>query len=281
MINKNHFFTIIVGVILALGGCYQSDPDSQIKKRTIKDSGDIIFSGYGWKIKKSTNPVGPGPNIFGGTDSSVWVDDNGYLHMKIAYLNGKWQSSEVICTENTGFGTYIFTIGSDLTPMNENIVLGLFTWDDNTFYSQANSEVDIEFARWFKANDSLLLTTSVQPVVFDNAIPFAERSHKPQMLVSKLKKPSTHAFEWRANFIQWNSYAGKTFPGVEEIAKWRFDLNNPSRVKTEGGKSSKPIIIPEPGNTTNARINLWLLNGRAPSDGKPFEVIIERFDYLP
>lgn len=276
----NSLFLLLV-CAASFFGCEQSDPNSQIKPKIINDSGDIVFSGYGWKIKKSTVPVGPGPNIFGGTDSNVWVDQNGYLHLKIAFLNGKWQSSELICTENTGYGTYIFTLGSDVTKMNENIVLGLFTWDDNTFYSQANSEVDIEFARWFKANDTLLLTTSVQPVVFDNATPFTERTFKPQMSVSKLKYPSTHAFEWHADNITWNSYSGRSFPGIEKIANWSFSKNNQPRVKTEGGKSSVPIIIPEPGNTTNARINLWLLNGRAPSDNKPFEVIIERFDYLP
>ncbi len=279
--NFKQLTYILVGMSIGLWSCEQSDPNAQNKPKIIKDSGDIIFSGYGWKIKKSTVPVGPGPNVFGGTDSSVWVDDYGYLHMRIAYINGKWQSSEVVCTENTGYGTYIFTLGSDVTPMNENIVLGLFTWDNNSFYTQANSEVDIEFARWFKANDSLLLTTSVQPVVFDNAIPFAERSHKPQMVVSKLKQPSTHAFEWRADNIAWNSYAGRSYPGVDKIASWNFSKNNQPRVKTEGGKSSLPIIIPEPGATTNPRINLWLLNGRAPSNGKPFEVVIERFDYIP
>ncbi len=277
LIQKSLFTVILISFIF---GCEQSDPDSNNSKRIIKDSGDFIFSGFGWKIKSSNTPVGPGPNIFDGSDSNVWVDDNGYLHLKITNKNGKWQSSEVICTENTGYGTYIFTLGSDVSKMNENIVFGLFTWDNNTFYSQGNSEVDIEFAKWFKANDSLLLTTSVQPVVFDNAVPFEERTHKPQMNVSKLKYPSTHAFDWRADNIEWNSYSGRVYPGVEKIASWNFSKSNQPRVKTEGGKSSLPIVIPEPGSTTNARINLWLLNGRAPSDGKPFEVIIERFDYL-
>lgn len=259
--------------------CEQSDPDSIAKKRTIKDSGDFVFSGYGWKIKSSTTPVGPGPNYFSKTNT--WIDSNGFLHLIVSNNNGRWESAEVICTENTGYGTYIFTIGNDISKMNENLVLGLFTWDDNTFYSDGNSEVDIEFSKWFKKSDSLLLTCSVQPVVFDNSIPYSERTNKPSMIVSKLSYPSTHGFKWTSNDIQWYSYSGKSYPGIEEIANWRFDKTNPSRVKLEGGKSSNPIVIPQPGNSTNARMNLWLLNGKIPSDGKNFEVIIEKFQFIP
>ena len=272
---------LFCSICYLFASCEQSDPNSILRNRVIKDSGDFVFSGFGWRIKSSTFPVGPGPNVFSKEKSNVWLDSNGYLHLKITNNNGKWQSSEIICTENTGYGTYIFTLGNDITKMNENIVLGLFTWDDNTFASQANSEVDIEFARWFKANDSLLLTTSVQPVLFDNSVPFEERTHKPAMIVSKMKQATTHAFKWTDKEIVWNSYVGKSYPGLEQIANWRYDLTNQPRVKTEGGRSSKPIVIPQPGNTTNARMNLWLLNGLAPTNGKTFEVIIEKYDFIP
>jgi hypothetical protein len=258
--------------------CEQSDPPTG--KQVIKDSGDLIFSGYGWKIKSSTFPVGPGPCYFNG-DSCVWVDKQGRLHMEIAYINGKWQTSEIINTANTGYGTYIFTVDSDISNFNDRVVLGLFTWDNNTFIDQGNSEVDIEFAKWFKASDTLMLTTSVQPVSFENSTPYAERTYKPLMQVSKLKKTTTHAFKWTPDEITWSSYAGDQFPGTEQIASWRFDKSNQSRVKIEGGISSKPIVIPAPGATTNARINLWLLNGLPPSDNKPVEVILKSFEFIP
>jgi hypothetical protein len=56
----------------------------------------------------------------------VWVDKDGLLHLRIAYINGKWQSSEVICTENMGYGTYVFCLESNVANINERIVLGLF-----------------------------------------------------------------------------------------------------------------------------------------------------------
>ena len=60
-----------------------------------------------------------------------------------------------------------------------------------------------------------------------------------------------------------------------------LDLNNPPRTKDEGGQTSDPIIIPAPGATTHARMNLWLLNGAAPTNGQPYEVIIRLFSYEP
>lgn len=267
-------------LLLPIYSCKQSDPPDG-KNRVIRDSGDLVFSGYGWNIKSSTGPVGPGPNYFNGSDSMVWVDSKGYLHLRIARINGRWQSSEVICTENSGYGTYVFCLESDVANFNERVVLGLFTWDDNSFQEQANSEVDIEFSKWFRANDSLTLTYSIQPVIFDNPIAYSERSFKPVMQVSKLKQPSTHIFNWRADQVIWNSYTGSVYPGGSPLASWSFNLNNPVRTKIEGGRVSNPIIIPAPGATTRARMNLWLLNGLPPSDGKPVEVVIRSFEYIP
>ncbi len=281
---KNWMQRIGIATSLTLGfslfstACEQSDPPN--KPTVIRDSGDIIFSGYGWKIKESSWPVGPGPNVFN-KDSLVWVDSKGYLHLRIDFINGRWQTSEVVCTENTGYGTYIFTVGSDVATLNERVVVGLFTWDNNSFFSAANSEVDIEFSKWFNANDSLTLTYSVQPVIFDNPIAYSERSHKPKMAVSALKGVTTHAFTWRPELISWKSFLGDTYPGNQQIASWQFDNTNQPRVKTEGGISSDPIVIPEPGVTTNPRINLWLLGGQGPSDGKPVELIIRSFKYIP
>ena len=38
--------------------------------------------------------------------------------------------------------------------------------------------------------------------------------------------------------------------------------------------------IPKPGGQ-NARLNLWLFNGAAPSNGQPVEVIVSGFAFTP
>jgi hypothetical protein len=39
--------------------------------------------------------------------------------------------------------------------------------------------------------------------------------------------------------------------------------------------------IPPATEGTNARINLWLFNGRPPADGKEIEVVIREFTFSP
>jgi hypothetical protein len=161
-----------------------------------------------------------------------------------------------------------------------NTVLGLFTWDNNTLQSQANSEVDIEVSRWGNPNQNNTLHTSVQPVWFGSFYPERTRGHA--LPEAARTQPTTHEFRWAPEEITWTSYLGpKSANNV--IATWKFDLTNPARVKQEGGITSAPIIIPAPGTTTNARMNLWLMQdqNQGPTGGQTYEVVIRSFTYQP
>ncbi len=266
-------------LVSGLYSCRQSDPPAfEIKEQ---DKGDISFSGYEWYIKSTTQAVGPGPNIFSGSEENIWVDSLGYLHLKITKNGNEWHCSEVISTAEMKYGTYVWTVAGDLTTFNEKAVLGLFSWNSHSFQTQANSEVDIEFSRWGEINDSTLLTYSNQPVWFSITGPYQERSIKPSMEVSTLKESTTHAFVWTSSNISWYSYKGDQYPGVELIASWEFDNGNPPRRKYEGTGVSDEIIIPAPEDSTNARMNLWLLNGEPPADESETEVVIKSFEYIP
>ena len=131
------------------------------------------------------------------------------------------------------------------------------------------------------ANDSLLLTTSVQPVWFDNAAPYPERTRKPKMQASMLKHTCTSMFKWTPDLITWETYEGSDYPGTNKLASWSFDKSNLPRTKTEGGRTSDPFVIPATSDSTNVRFNLWLLNGQAPSDNKEPEVVIKSFRFIP
>lgn len=170
---------------------------------------------------------------------------------------------------------------SNVADIEKNVVYGFFTWDNTSFLEQANSEVDIEFSKWGKSSDSLTLTQSVQPVWFNIPAPYIERTNHPQININKIRFPSSHAFTWTDSLITWKSYEGTDYPGTNLIASWRFDKNNQARTKLEGGKESNPIVIPKPGSDTHARINLWLLNGIAPSDNKEVELIVKEFKFIP
>lgn len=107
---------------------------------TYPGPGQILFSGYIWDVRNS-DLSGPGPNYWSNNTENVWLDENGYLHLKITYTDGKWVCPEVR-TQTLGYGTYTFYTASNIDALDKNVVLGLFAYKDDSH------EVDIEFSRW-------------------------------------------------------------------------------------------------------------------------------------
>jgi len=71
----------------------------------------ITWSGYIWKVKAQyKEATDPGPNYFSDSYDSVYVDKLGNLHMKIRKINNVWYSSEIINTEQFGYGKYTVNI---------------------------------------------------------------------------------------------------------------------------------------------------------------------------
>ena len=102
----------------------------------------ISFSGYSWYVENSAQPVNPGPNCWSNSPENVWVDENGWLHLKITYSNGHWYCAELTSTRTFGYGTYAFYTASRIDTLDKNVVLGLFAYKDDSH------EVDIEFSKW-------------------------------------------------------------------------------------------------------------------------------------
>ncbi len=278
--QKKLFGIFLLAITVGFTACYQSEPPAI----NTEEKGDIAFSGYQWKIKSSAagQVVGPGPNVFSRSLDNVWLDANNMLHLKITKVGSQWRCSEVVSTKEFGYGTYIFTTASDLTTLNERAVLGLFTWNDYSFQTQGNSEIDVEFARWGDSSDTSLLTYSVQPVWFSQPGPYAERTRRPAMQVSKLKKTCVHVFKWTADLVTWASYEGEVYPtNSPPLCSWSYDKSNRTRQKLEGNQVSNPIVIPAPEDSTNVRFNLWLLNGQGPANNNQAEVVIKDFRFIP
>ncbi len=221
---------------------------------TIRNPRTIFFSGYEWWVKVSAPKVGPGPNYFSDSEENVWVDNQDQLHLKITNKNGKWYCAEVILNESLGYGNYIFKLASKVGQINENAVLGLFTWDDhapNEFYR----EIDIELSRWGVANGPNAQYV-VQPYDYPgNLIKWMQ----PFELDS-----STHIFVWQPDSISFLSVKGHqtSAPYDSLIQYWNYTGPN----------------IPTSGEE-NARINLWLFRGQSPTDTSEIEVIISKFEY--
>jgi hypothetical protein len=206
----------------------------------------VAFSGYGWGVKSSPL-TGPGPNIFSDSPENVSVDASGALHMRITHRDGQWQCAEVILDRSLGYGTYSFTIASPVGALDPNVVLGLFTWDDDPAYN--HREIDIELARWGNAADP----TNAQYVVQ----PYATAGNLKRFL-QPATAPSVQSFAWASKSV---TFASSTSTG-QSIAGWRYT-----------GKS-----VPRPG-AERTRINLWLQGGAAPIDASEVEVVLSNFTF--
>lgn len=208
----------------------------------------VSWSGESWAIKTSRSAVGPGPNVF--SKSNVSVDAQGRLHLRIARDgSGAWTAAEIIGPRTYGYGTYTFTIDSAVDDLDPNVVLGLFTWSDRARF--AHREIDIEFARWGSATDPTNAQFVVQPYDVANHL---------RRFTQPAATGTTHRFTWRPGRIDWESrdaagavIAAYTYAGAD---------------------------VP-PSGDERVRLNLWLFQGAAPTDGQPVEVVIRSFAFTP
>src|SRR6266404_8443538 len=62
------------------------------------------WSGFDWRVKASTSPVGPGPNYFSDSTNNVSIDAQGRLHLRITHVAGLWQCAEIVLQRTLGYG---------------------------------------------------------------------------------------------------------------------------------------------------------------------------------
>jgi hypothetical protein len=211
----------------------------------------LLFSGYTWTVKYSDTPVGPGPNYFSDDPADVWVDEQGFLHLRIANRNGRWYSTEVICNQPAEHGTYTLRLASRVDVLDKNIILGFFTWDDNApqFHYR---EVDIEFSRWGETSE-----LNAQYVIQ----PWDVSGNRYRFHLDLPGENSSHWFNWQPTRVDFASLDGQG----NLLQTWAY---------------TDTAAIP-PAGGGNARLNLWLLDGKAPSNGQEVEIILTSFEFTP
>lgn len=250
MESLGRFFNVLLSVIAFL--CISS----YVGESEPSETKVLSFSGYKWIVKSSETPVGPGPNYFLDSSENVWVDEKGQLHLRITERNGRWYCAEVISEKSFGYGKYIFYLASRVDQLNENIVVGLFTWSDSPEYN--HREIDIEFSRWGQPTN-------------DNAQFVVQPWDRPRNIrrfnVQLNGDYSTHSFDWRSESISFQSLHGhySTPPDNSYMIIESWDYTGEDIPRTGG---------------ENARINLWLLDGNPPSDSREAEIVIKKFEFI-
>ncbi len=230
---------------LLSGGCILIDVD---------DTRTINFAGYSWQVKDGY--LAPGRNHFSDSESNVFVDDNGDLHLKIEQRNGTWYTSEVIADRALGYGRYLFQLDGRIDQLDPQMILGLFTWDTDP--AEHHREIDFEFSRWGNQNATENAQYVVQP--FDVTDP----QHKYAFNLSLTGDFTTHVLYWSAGEIRFETYGGhRSLADLPEspVQEWTY-----------------PGQPPSPGNA-KIRMNFYLYQGEAPQNSTGEELVIKDFQF--
>jgi len=240
----------ILLVVVSLVSCALFAQDAPVLKTGPRE---LEFGNLHWRLKSSLTPTAPGPNYFRGTEDAVWVDDWG-LHLTIAEQQDKWWATEIFTRERVGYGTYTFTVETDIQQYDPNVVAGFFTWD--TSPEEYNREIDIEFAAWGQKDGA-----KVQYVVQPYTDPSRIFVFKPELNGTA----TTHRIVWTKEGVSFSSYHGNVDPDQKEseallIERWTY----PSRPNTR---------------RVRFRINFWLYQGNVPQ--KSAHMVITSFSFEP
>ena len=219
----------------------------------------VSWQGRLWEVRK-TGEGGPGPNRW--DERNVGIDARGDLRLELVRREGRWTCAELQTQERLGFGTYRFDLAGFPDRFAPEIVLGIFNYVTPDIGPDGTNEIDIEFARWGNprypvGNYTVWPTeTGVRGVgPTSDTFPVAAGTEKTR-----------HTFVWTPTEVRFSSRVGHADDGAL-LRSWRFAPSDPKRRIPQ-----RPLPL---------HLNLWLFQGRSPSDGRPVSVRFQRFAYLP
>ncbi|MCP6760436.1 MAG: glycoside hydrolase family 16 protein [Fischerella sp. CENA71] len=222
-----------------------------IEQKTIK------FSGYVWEVRSGDGD--PGHNHW--SSDNVWVDQDGYLHLKITQQDGIWYCAELSTTTSMGFGEYEFYIINRIDLFDPNIVFGLFNYPPASIGPDRTNETDIEISRWgnptYPNGNFTVFPTVYETEVGNYTFNFSLNGSY-----------TTHRFVWTSNEVHFQSFHGHGNDPQQKIDKadWLYKPENSQNIPQQ------PLPI---------HINLWLFDGQQPTDSQSVEVIVSKFQFTP
>lgn len=197
----------------------------------------ISWSGHEWDVRPE-GVGGPGPNRWSDSSENVRIEGSDLVLSIVRDSSGTWTSAEVDNRRHLGYGTYRWVVASDLSALDANEVLGMFTYGGG---DPSNNELDIEASHW--GNRSW---PSGSATVWQNA---ATGRRQSAGFAYSDKPPYVNQFTWLpggirylvtdatgATLLDWTTTGGVPAPSSEVpvINYWRSE-----NVPPEGPRSMR------------------------------------------
>jgi hypothetical protein len=217
-----------------------------VRGGTSSPSKTLAFSGYQWEIRSTASDRGGTRNVH--DPANAWTDEAGLFHLRVAKHGEQWTSAEVRLSRSLGYGSYRFVV-RDVSFLEPAAVFSLFTRDD----FGPSREMDIEIARWGQMDNR-------------NAQYVIQPYYVPANTV-KFTAPAgtlTYWLRWEAGRASFRTLRGAA-------------PNNQSGIVAEHTFTSG---VPTPGDE-RVHMNVYVYDNKRSPLQNPFEVVVEKFEFLP
>ncbi len=206
----------------------------------------LQFSGYQWEIRQTASERDRSrhPDM----PASAWTDEHGFLHLRVSKVEDHWVSSEVKLSRSLGFGTYRFVV-HDVSQLEPDAIFALFTWDE----FGPPREMDIEISRWGEPEDKNAQFVIQPYIVPANTIRFDAPAG-----------PLTYRMDWEPGRVAFKTMRGSGSNQRSSIVA--------EHVFTSG--------VPSAGSE-KIHMNLYAYGNKRHPLQNEFEVVIEKFEFLP
>lgn len=215
----------------------------------LADPKTIHFSGYDWKVRSSAG--NRGGKLCDYEPSSVWVDDQGLLHLLIRQDEGVWHCAGISLTRSLGYGTYRFVV-SDSVHLPPSAAFAMFTRADKQD-EEDKTGVAIELSQWGKTNHA-----NADFVVQPYYIP-GNTTH-----FNVPSGPMTYVLRWDPGSVTFRASTGDSMAARGKITDHVF-------------KSGVPV----PGTETIHMEFFYDSYQSQSSVQHPIEIVVQKFEYLP
>lgn len=213
------------------------------------------FGGLQWQAR-TQGLSGPGPNVWNACNA--WLATDG-LHLRIDRVGGVWTSAEVFTTDLVGYGRIEMEVASAVHALDPNVVLGLFTYPGGGL--DGLHEIDIELARF---GATAANATNLNYVVYSGS----GAKGTLNKCAARWDSPaaaSVHRFLWSASAVSFQSFDTTSITShTVPYRAWTFAPSG--NVTISSGRW--PL-----------HLNLWLYQGKAPTNSQSVEIVIRRVTY--